>query len=178
MTLHPASRTGTGQGRRRLWTLGRPLLLLLLAVVLSLVLLLPWAHWTLEPRMVQYIVAWLLRPSTGFLSLTLVVWLLFTAPRALRFLGGALRSEEESAPEAREETVADPATPVSMIADRADGERLRIPAVTFRELDAGHRRELARALGIPWRDELIHDHQSWVVACLEAAQDRAAAVRR
>ncbi|MDN5901215.1 MAG: hypothetical protein L0H74_14250, partial [Brachybacterium sp.] len=102
MTLHPASRTGTGQGLWFLGVLGRSLLLLLLAVVLSLLLILQWTHWTLEPRMVQYIASWLLRPASGFLSLTLVLWLLFTAPRALRVLGGARRSGEP-APDAGEE---------------------------------------------------------------------------
>lgn len=177
MTLHPASRTGPGQGRRRLAALIRSLLLLLLSVVLSLLLILQWAQWTLEPRMVQYIASWLLRPSSGFLSLTLVLWLLFVAPRALRFLGGARRSGG-SAPEAGEAASAEPEPAGSLGADGAGGEGLRVPAGTFRQLDAGHRREMAAALGIPWRDELIHDHQSWAVACLEAAQVRAATLRR
>lgn len=178
MTLHPASRTGTGQGRRRRGALLRPLLLLLLAAVLSLLPILQWPpQWTLEPRMVPYIASWLLRPSSGFLSLTLVLWLLFTAPRALRVLGGARRSGEP-APDAGEEALADPGTSVPAGADRAEREELRIPAGTFRQLAADHRWEMAEALGIPWRDELIHDHQSWAVACLEAAQVRAATVRR
>ena len=52
--------------------------------------------------------------------------------------------------------------------------RLRIPGGTFRELGAQHRWEMAEALHITWRDEFVHDHQGWAVACLEAAQRRAA----
>lgn len=196
MTLHPAPRAGAGRSRRRLRTVGRSLLLLLLACVLALIVLLPFAPWVLRPSMVQHIVPWLLSPSTGFFSLTAVFWLLFIVPGALRALAGARRrgTEEEPGPEdegsASEGVGRDPEVSVSALPALGDSgdsgdsgdlgghEEIRIPAGTFRELDAGHRQEMALALGIPWRDELVHDHQDWAVACLEAALARAASARR
>lgn len=172
MTLHTAQGSGRREGRRRIRARGFSLLVLLFAVGLSLAVVLPFAHWTLRWSMLEFIVPWLLRPATGFLPLTLTLWIVFTVPSTLRhWAGGGQGDSEVSDPVDVDPDARQPVPPAS---EPAKGEMLSIPAVTFRELGAGHRWEMAEALGIPWRDELIHDHQSWAVACLEAAQHRAA----
>lgn len=154
----------------------RALLLLLFAAVLALVVLLPFAPWTLRAEMVPYIVPWLLRPVTGFLPLTLVLWLLFIVPTLLRRAGGARRPvrKDEPARSARSRT----GGAASDDDSRRDGGRLSVPSAPFRDLSIEDRWEMAEVLGIPWRDELIHDHQGWAIACLEAGQRRAAELRR
>ncbi|MGO1894266.1 MAG: hypothetical protein ACTH0H_00330 [Brachybacterium sp.] len=144
---HPARE----RHRRPRRTLRWAPLWLLLAVTLSLLVYLPFTHWVLEWRMAEYLVPWLLRPSTGFLSLTLALWWLFTVPGTLHLLAGGGAAP---APDA--------------------AERIDVPAGPLPELGAGHRFEMAQALGIPWRDELIHDHRAWTLACSEAARARAA----
>jgi hypothetical protein len=177
--------------RDRRPTLGRgpvrTLVALLIAAVLALLVVLAGTPWALEWGMSRTLVRWLAHPSAGFLPLTLVLWLLFTVPSALRYLGGVRRQEAEGQ---RASEVADagpersepsgPRTAPSPLRDASPAEeaRLAVPTGTFRQLDAGHRWEMAAALGIPWRDELLHDHQSWAVAALEAAQRRAAELRR
>lgn len=159
-------RPDRGRGARRVgrWSL----LWLLLAVVISLVVYLPFAHWVLEWRMMEYLVAWLLRPSTGFLSMTLALWWLFSVPGTLHLLAGGGRSAAQAAAPADggAEESAEPTTETD--------DRIAIPAVPLQELGTGHRFQMAQALGIPWRDELIHDHRSWTRACSEAAHARAA----
>lgn len=168
--MTPAARTPSRdrhRGRRRV--LRRAPLWLLLAVVLSLLVHLPFAHWVLEWRMVEFLVPWLLRPSTGFLSLTLALWLLFTAPGTLHVLAVGGTASAATVRESAEDAAREPATPTP-----SSGKGIAIPAGPLRELGAGHRFEMAQALGIPWRDELIHDHRSWTLACSEAARARAA----
>lgn len=187
MTLPPGARSGRDRRRPLGRGLVRALVALLIAAVLALIVILAGVPWVWERGMAGSVVRWLLRPSAGFLPLTLVLWLLFTVPSALRFLGGARRAEAEGRPPS-EPAGAGPErsgpsgsrTERSPLQDAAptDEVRLGVPAGTFRQLEAGHRWEMAAALGIPWRDELIHDHQSWAVAALEAAQRRAAELRR
>ena len=178
MNLHPtpapsgSTRTGRRRPRR-----GGALLRLLLAVVLALLVMLPAAHWVTEWRMVEHLLPWLLTPSTGFLSLVFALWLLFTVPGVLRRLSGEpVRSGASS--EGTATAADDPDATRDRVPEEVAGEDgLRIPTGTFRELGVAHRWEMAQALGIPWRDELIHDHQSWEIACLEAAQRTAAELR-
>lgn len=175
MSLHPTPPTAVTPPRRR----HRGVLLsLLLAIALSLLVMLPGAPWVLEWRMVEYLIPWLLRPSTGFFSLVLALWLLFTVPGVLRRWSddpARYDASEEGTPAEADEPAAEPEP---FFGDLVEGETLRIPAGTFRELGAEHRWEMAQALDVPWRDELLDDHQSWAVACLEAAQRRAAELRR
>lgn len=180
MNLHPTPSTAPSSAtrtHRRRRHRGGGLLRLLLAIGLALLVLLPTAHWVLEWRMVEYLLPWLLTPSTGFFSLTLALWLLFTVPGVLR-----RRSGEPTGSGASSEGTTTGADDPAAKRDRgpegvAEEGGLRIPTGTFHEFGTEHRWEMAQALGIPWRDELIHDQQSWAIACLEAAQRKAAELR-
>lgn len=186
MTLHPAARAGapagSAPGSRRARRPVRAAVLLLVAVALALAVVLPGSHWRMDPALLEFIVPWLLDPISGFLPLTLALWLLFTVPSALRCWAGVRRGGSERPGPALRPGPSAPARPdAPTTSPRSAGtaeERLSIPAVAVGDMEAGHRRELAEALGIPWRDELIHDHPGWTLACLEAAQHRAAEQRR
>lgn len=165
-SISQARRPDRSRGARRVGR--RSLLWLLLAVALSLVVHLPFAHWVLEWRMVEFLVPWLLRPSTGFLSMILALWWLFSAPGMLHHLAGGGRAAAPAADPA-DDDAEQPAEP-----RKETDERIAIPEAPLQELGAGPRFQMAQALGIPWRDELIHDHRSWTRACSEAARARAA----
>lgn len=167
----PPQRPGGDRTRRPRRAMRWAPLWLVLAVAISLLVHLPFAHWVLEWRMVEFLVPWLLRPSTGFLSLALALWLLFTVPGTLRVLAGGGQAPAQETTDSADAGVRGPSASTP---GQAAAGRLDIPAGTFREMGAGHRFEMAEALGIPWRDELIHDHQSWAHSCLEAAQRKAA----
>ncbi|EWS82060.1 hypothetical protein [Brachybacterium phenoliresistens] len=72
---------------------------LLLAVVLAGAILLDFVPWVLEPRMIPYILPHLLQPSTGFLSLVLVLFLVIWLPLGLpgARLAAALRPDGSAA---------------------------------------------------------------------------------
>lgn len=152
------------------WSCYLPLTLMI-ASVITLVVYLPMAPWSLRWSQLDSLLPWVLAPSTGALSLALALLVLFWVPPLLQsWTGGAQPPRREPV----RGSTAEAASPV----DRGDllgaeGEQLEIPAMSFREMGSEHRWELAEALDIPWRDELIHDHQSWAIACLEAAQHRA-----
>ena len=63
-------------------------------------------------------------------------------------------------------------------ASTMDEELLRVPSTELSELGAEHRWQMAQALGIPWRDELIVDAQGWAAACCEAAEREADGLRQ
>jgi hypothetical protein len=137
-------------------------------------------HWALRLDLLPFTLNWILTPASGFLPLVLALWLAMEVPRRLvrrTRETGAAAPDGGSGAEASV-TVTPDARASESPADAEESERLQIPAGTFRELGVAHRAEMARALGIPWRDELIHDHQSWAIACLEASQRRAAELRR
>lgn len=181
--------TASGQGRRR-WR--GAVVTLLIAVALAVMIFVANDHWALRPDLLPYTLNWILTPVSGFLPLVLALWLALEVPRRLvrrtRSTGAAAhdgRSGTEvpvtvapDVPEPEEPVRAEEPEGAEAPSGAEQPERLRIPAGTFRELGVEHRAEMARALGITWRDELIHDHQSWAIACLEAAQHRAAGLRR
>lgn len=177
MSAHTASAAIPRRGRG----LRGALLTLLLALVLAVWILVSQDHWAFRADLLPFTISWVLAPGSGLLPLTLALWLMVEVPR--RFLrrsrGAVVREEAGAAPAPALSAV--PVDPSEQLVDHGEeaGAQaglppLRIPSGTFRELGAQHRWEMAEALGIPWRDELIHDHQSWAVACLEAAQRRAA----
>lgn len=138
------------------------------AAVIALWAVLPFAHWTTTPAHLRFLIPWLLDPRTSFLPLALVLFLLLTVPGLLRRLSGEpVAALMVSAPH-----------PVAGVAGDAEagGEEdvLHIPTAPLSELDPEVRWEMAEALDIRWRDELIHDHRSWTIACLEASRARAA----
>lgn len=136
-----------------------------LAALLSAALLLIGAPWeSISPFGAPFLLIGLVDPASGFFVLTGALWLLFTVPGMLHTL--ARRRPREG--------VADKVKTASRSTDAEGRRRLRIPAGGLEDIGAEHRWELAAALDIPWRDELIHDHQSWAIACREAAQHRAA----
>lgn len=167
--LEPAQQPGGP--RRRLRRLRRLPLTLLLAFLIALVVYLPMAPWSLRWSHLEFLLPWVLAPSTGVLSMVLVLLILFWVPSLLRALTGSAQQPRSEPPRGG---AAEAASPVDRAVARGDvEEQLSIPAMSFRQMGAEHRWELAEALDIPWRDELIHDHQSWAIACLEAAQHRA-----
>lgn len=171
MTLPPEQIQPQENLRRSVnWSRYLPLTLVI-ASVITLVVYVPLAPWSLRWALLDSLLPWILAPSTGALSLALALLVLFWVPPLLRsWTGGARQPRREPA---RGSTVKG-ASPVDQEdPSGAEGEQLEIPAMSFREMGAEHRWELAEALDIPWRDELIHDHQSWTIACLEAAQHRA-----
>lgn len=171
MSHHPEQAQQQGGTRRRLHWPRRILVTLLLAFVIALVVYLPMAPWSLRWSHLESLLPWLLTPSTGVLSMVLVLLILFWVPSLLRSLTGGA---QQPRPEPARGGAAEAASPVERADVRGDEEeQLSIPAMSFRRMGAEHRWELAEALDIPWRDELIHDHQSWAIACLEAAQHRA-----
>lgn len=172
MTLHPGSsaeRTTDPRTRR----LARFLVLgLLAALVGALIILLPFAHWTLELRMVEYIVPWLLRPSTGYFTLVLVLWIVVALPGVLSVLAGATPRRSTSRAEAKTGGESQPrSAPL-------EAEEIRLPTEPVDALGSAHRREMAEALGIPWRDVLIQDHAAWRSACEAAIAAEVTARRR
>lgn len=172
MTLHSQPDQQQGGPRRRVrWARLFPLTLVL-AVVIALVTYLPMAPWNLQWSRLEFLLPWVLTPANGVLSLVLVLLILFWVPSVLRSLTGGNR-QPGSEPAGHGST---DSAPLSGREDPRglEEDQLKIPAMSFRQMGAEHRWELAEALGIPWRDELIHDHQSWAIACLEAAQRRAA----
>ena len=171
MTLHSQPDQQQGGPRRRVrWARLFPLALVL-AVVIALVTYLPTAPWNLQWSRLEFLLPWVLTPANGVLSLVLVLLILFWVPSLLRSLTGGA---QQPRPEPARGGAAEAASPVERADVRGDEEeQLSIPAMSFRRMGAEHRWELAEALDIPWRDELIHDDQSWAIACLEAAQHRA-----
>jgi len=160
-----SSPRGRAAGRRSpLRTVFRSLLRLFLALVLALWVMVPFLHWELRPDLVEYIVPWLLRPSTGFLSFVAVFWIWIEGPGMLRALASPPRTEQE--PPVVEEP-----------GEKPGEELLTVPTAAPEALGLEHRVEMARALGIPWEDELLVDQQEWARVCRAAARDRAAAVR-
>lgn len=172
MTLHPDLPAERTSERRLLRIAGILVRGLPAAVVVGLFVLLPFAHWTVELRMVEYIVPWLLRPSTGYLSLVLVLWIVFSLPGALRLLAGVAPSITTSA---KPRTASRKDSDADQLPDPIEAEEIWIPAASVGALGSAHRWEMAEALGIPWRDELIHDGDAWRSACEDAVESEAAA---
>lgn len=172
--MSPDSRRtqGTGSRSSRGLTMQGAAVRAALAIAIALWVVLPFAHWDVTLPLLRFLIPSLFDPRTGFLPLALALFLLFAVPALLRRWSG------ESAPTAPRG--AGPTTAsLPEGAGTAEGEDpLQIPTAPFRDLGTGHRWEMAEALGIPWRDELIHDDQSWAISCLEAAQARAASHRR
>lgn len=152
---------------------------LLIAVLVAVTVYVGTDHWVLRPDLLPYTLGWILSPVSGFLPMVLALWLVLEVPRRLvRRIGFRdTAAVEPAGPEAPVQEIAIAPGP-EQVAETEEHEPLQIPTGTFREIGAAHQAEMARALGIPWRDELIHDHQGWAVACLEAAQHRAAELRR
>ncbi|MGO1227205.1 hypothetical protein ACT3SQ_01960 [Brachybacterium sp. AOP42-C2-15] len=144
---------------------------LLAAVVIALVIYWPMSPWSLSWSQLEFLLPWMLAPSTGVLPLALVLLILIWVPVVLRSLTGGTRRPSATPPG---DDPAKTSSPSAREEQRGVGDdQLEIPAMSFRQMGTEHRWELAEALDIPWRDELIHDHQSWAIACLEAAQRRA-----
>lgn len=157
-------------GRSRRGVLVRAVVAAVAAAVVALWAVLPFAHWTTTLSQLRFLIPWLLDPRTGFLPLALALFLLLTVPGLLRRFSG-----EPAAPH----MVSAPHPVHGVLPAGAegwdDGDTVYIPTAPLAELEAEDRWEMAQALGIPWRDELIHDDQSWTSECREAARARAAA---
>ncbi|AXK44448.1 hypothetical protein [Brachybacterium saurashtrense] len=155
------------------------LVIALVAVVLALLVMRPFSHWVYEPRMIPYLVPWLLDPRTGFLSLTLVLWALVAVPYLLRAMA-ARGIARRSLREARSALSSPTRRGTSAAEDGVEGaqDQVSIPAVSLEEMGPVHRVEMAEALGIPWDDSLVLDDGAWARACRDAARERAAARRR
>lgn len=171
---HASSRATTPRGRGMAGTILR----LLIAAALAAAVLTVIHPWVLQADLLPYSLTWMLRPESGFYTLAIALWLLLDVPA--RLIGWARGSVHPRPGEgAAQDSTAGTASVSGSDVDPEDRTaRLAIPGLPFRELGIEHRVEMAHALDIPWRDELIHDHQSWTVACLEAAQRRATDPRR
>lgn len=164
------------------------------AFFLALWILTSQDHWALRPGLLGFSIRWVVDLGSGLIPLTLALGLVVQVPLLLlrrprrahateatwsrkgRARSRARDGEGAGRSEGSERIAAATDLPGAVHDGEADRERerLRIPGGTFRELGAQHRWEMAEALHITWRDEFVHDHQSWAVACLEAAQRRAA----
>lgn len=154
-----ARRTTTGGGRRR-GAVGGILFRLLLALALAVWVMAPFLHWDLRLDRVEYIVPWLLRPENGFLSLAALFWIWLQGPGMLRAIAAPPRREQEP-----------------LVVEEPQEGRLGVPSVGLEALGLEHRVEMARALGVPWRDELLVDQEEWTRVCRAAARDRAVMAR-
>ncbi len=172
----------------------RTFLLVASAFLLALWILAAQGHWALRWDLLPFTIRWVADPRSGLIPLALALWLMVEVPRVLlrrSRSAGSLPTQGAEPARARPRTGAGRTSEPSEGSERVtvptdvpgaahggetddEGPRLRIPGGTFSELGAQHRWEMAEALGIPWRDELIHDHDGWAIACLEAAQRRAA----
>ncbi|ATG55509.1 hypothetical protein CFK41_12545 [Brachybacterium ginsengisoli] len=138
---------------------------LVAAAALSAVLLLLGTPWeTVLSFGGPFLLFSLAQPASGFYALTAALWLFFTVPGVLRRL-------------ARRRTRAGGTglgrTP-SKTRDAAGRRRLSIPRENLEDVEGEFRRDLAEALGIPWRDELFFDQGAWSSTCRAAAEERAA----
>lgn len=161
-----------GDGAGRILRPWRLVIALVLAVAASL-----WVYdgytgvlhsWS-QFRYAQYFV---FDPASGFPSLVLALFVLFAVPGMLVRLGSRRRIQETRT---RTPSGASSGGPG---ASTMDEELLRVPSTELSELGAEHRWQMAQALGIPWRDELIVDAQGWAAACCEAAEREADGLRQ
>ena len=184
----------TEEDKRLEAKLRRSCFLFAAAFFLALWILTSQDHWALRPGLLSFSIRWVVDLGSGLIPLTLALGLVVQVPLLLlrrprratetearpsrtgRARSRARADEGTGRSESSERIAAATDLPGAVHDGKADEDpaRLRIPGGTFRELGAQHRWEMAEALGITWRDEFVHDHQSWAVACLEAAQRRAA----
>lgn len=142
---------------------------LVAAAAVSAALLLFGAPWELVSSVGgPFLLVSLLQPSSGFYALTAALWLLFSVPGVLRSLARRrLRGGGAGSRPAPSRTL-----------DAAGRRRLAIPRENLEDVEGEFRRELADALGIPWRDELFFDQGAWSSTCRSAAAEKAASARR
>lgn len=165
---------------------------LLLAVVLAAAILLDFVPWVIEPEMLQYVLPHLLRPSTGFLSLVLVLFLAIWLPLGLPAARiAAARPDGSAAQGSRPDLPSEPEPPRHTPGTPEQGSQLdrqeqparrpappepdpahavEIPLRPVTLLDARQRLEMARALDVPWDGRLARDDEAWLRACAGGLQ--------
>lgn len=154
-----------------------------ISLVLAFVIIAPFLHWALEPRMLEFIVPALLEPGTGYLPLAVVVFLvlwspLYLAPAVLYadapWAARAARRREDAAG-TRDDGGSGTVEAPPDLPDADPRARCEIPLDPMDLLDARRRHQMARALDIPWDGRLARDDAAWEQAC--AAGLRRAAAR-
>lgn len=152
----------------RLWLL---VLALLLAVAATLFVYAPFYGLRFEPWMLDGLRYLVLDLRSGFAGMVLALFLLFTVPFLLSSLSGVRRRGRGR------ERFSESATPGGVsgpvFSSDLSEDQITVPSMALREMGAEARWEMATALGIPWRDELILDHESWEAACHEATEGEA-----
>lgn len=152
------------------------LLAFLLSAAVTLYAYVPLYGLRLRPRVLEDLRYLLFDLQSGFLGLLIGLFVLFAAPFLLA------RLSRPAAGRRRGRTVAGPTGPRSasgpIFSSDASEAEIAVPSMALREMGVGERWEMAEALGIPRRDELILDHESWETACREAINREAERIRR
>lgn len=155
------------------------LLAFLLSAAVTLYAYVPLYGLRLRPRVLEDLRYLLFDLQSGFLGLLIGLFVLFAAPFLLA------RISRPAADRRRGSTAADPADPAGpgrssgpIFSSDASDDEIAVPSMALREMGSGERWEMAEALGIPWRDELILDHESWETACRAAIDREAERLRR
>lgn len=158
---------------QRVWTI--PLALVLSAAV-TVYAYVPLYGLRLGPTVLEDLRYLLLDLQTGFLGMLIGLFILFAAPFLLS------RLSRTGAGSRRESAHAEPSGPGRtsgpIFSSDISEDQIVVPSMALREMGAGERWEMAEALGIPWTDELILDHESWELACREAIDREAERIRR
>lgn len=151
-------------------------LALLLSAVVTLYAYVPLYGLRLGPRLLDDLRYLLLDLQSGFLSLLIGLFVLFATPFLLTRLSRPAAGRRRGRAPADSTGPGKASGPI-FSSDIAE-DQIAVPSMALREMGAGERWEMAGALRIPWRDELILDHESWDAACREAIDREAERIRR
>lgn len=148
-----------------------PLIALVLVVVGALFIYTPYYVLRFGPLLLDELRYIVLDLQSGFASMVLALYLLFTLPFLLSRLSAGRRRGSGRAGSSDSTTSGGSSGPV--FSSDISEDQVSVPSMALREMGASERGEMATALGIPWRDELILDHESWEAACHEATEREA-----
>lgn len=167
---------------------------LLLSAAVTLYVYAPLYGLRLGPRVLDDLRYLILDLRSGFLGLLIGLFVLFTAPflltrlsrrgaggrrgRAHAGAAGSRRTSGAGRAAGSEKDAGSGTSSGPIFSSDTSEDQITVSSMSLREMGAGERWEMAEALGIPWRDELILDHGSWDAACREAIDLEAERIRR